>query len=129
MQLSDTFSIKKIHEIFSKEHLSKDIFGLDTLCYIPFKYIYIYLFFATLTCILVVYDYYYVYLIFICCMVIVLFNHFYTDYENNLEEYDKSRYVHEVIDNQWIWMLILLCHIKFCFITIKDEILQLKYVV
>ena len=100
------------------------LFGEDTLFLIPFKYIYCYLFFVTALAIIVVNDYYYLYLIFIDCLIVLLFKHFYFNYEDS--KYNK--YVNEIIDNQWLWMLILSCHIKFCFLTIKEEFIELNYI-
>lgn len=102
-----------------------DLFGEDTLFFIPFKYIYYYLFFVTATAIILVNDYYYLYLIFIDCLIVLLFKHFYFNYEDS--KY-KNKYVNEIIDNQWLWMLILSCHIKFCFLTIKEEFIELNYI-
>jgi hypothetical protein len=101
-----------------------DLFGEDTLFLIPFKYVYSYLFVVTALAIILVNDYYYLYLIFIDCLVVLLFKHFYFNYEDS--KYNK--YVNEIIDNQWLWMLILSCHIKFCFLTIKEEFIELNYI-
>jgi len=68
-------------------------------------------------------DYYYLYLIFIDCLIVLIFKHFYFDYEDKY----FSKHVNEIIDNQWIWMLILCCHVKFCFLTIKEEFIDLNY--
>jgi hypothetical protein len=107
--------------------LISKIFGEDTLFNIHFNYIYCYLFCATFMSIILVNDYYYLYLIFIDCLVVLLFKHFYFDYTKFESKY-KSRYVYEIIDNQWLWMLILCCHIKFCFLTIKEEFIELNYI-
>ena len=103
-----------------------NLFAEDSLFFIPFKYIYIYLFSVTATAITLINDYYYLYLIFINCMVILAFKHFYNDYDCKLDKYE-DKFTHEVVDNQWIWMLVLCCHIRFCFMTIKEEVLQLNY--
>lgn len=100
------------------------LFGEDTLFFVPFQHIYIYFFCVTFIAILSVKDYYYLYLIFIDCLIVMLFKHFYFEY--NDPKY-KNKYVNEIIDNQWLWMLILCCHIKFCFLTIKEEFLELNY--
>ena len=104
-----------------------EIFGMDTICRIPFKYIYMYLFFATFFAITVVNDYYYLYSIFISCLLVMTLKHYINDYDTKLEIY-KNKYVHEIIDNQWLWLLILCCHIKFCFMTVKEEVIQLNYI-
>lgn len=105
---------------------SLEMFGLDTFFFVPFKYVYMYLFCVTYMSIFLVNDYYYLYLIFIDCIIVMTFNHFYNDY-TNCDVY-KNKYVHEIIENQWIWMLVLCCHIKFCIMTIKDELIELNYI-
>ena len=119
--------LKKIRALKEKCKNLPQLFGLDTFFFIPFKYIYIYLFCVTYFCIFMVNDYYYLYLIFIDCLIVMAFNHFYNDYDTKLDIYE-TKYVHEIIDNQWLWMLILCCHVKFCFMTIKEEVIELKYI-
>jgi hypothetical protein len=113
-----------ILELKKLQHL--EMFGLDTFCFIPFKYVYMYLFCVTYLSIFIVNDYYYLYLIFIDCIIIMTFNHFYNDYTKS--DVYKNKYIHEIIDNQWLWMLVLCCHIKFCIMTIKDEFIDLNYI-
>ena len=125
IMLSKISMIKNRIDRLSKTY--NGFFGEDSICNIPFKFIYIYLFLVTFLCIALVNDYYYLYLIFIDCMIVLAFKHFYFEY--GVTEECESKFVHEVVDNQWIWMLVLCCHIKFCFMTIKEEVLHLNYLV
>ena len=82
-------------------------------------FIYVFLFFASLLIIYASHDYLYPGLISAECFVILCFNHFYNDYTIDNVKFNNSAYIKEVIELQWLFILMLLCHLKFYYITTK----------